>query len=125
QKHGRPEIVDAGVVSNLVHALAHAHVRDEVINSINAFQSASDSLRFPNVADHQFDVPIEIARPLALRPMHLGRKIVQDAYGISFFKQLGCDVRSNEPRSAGDENALTHLLSLQTLKVFYVSLRNA
>ena len=36
QQNGRAQVIDAGVLSHLVHALANAHQGDKVINSIDA-----------------------------------------------------------------------------------------
>ena len=67
EQHGRAEIVDADVAVDRVHALADADLGREVDDLVDAAQRAADRRLVAHVADHQFDVAIEIVRAARAR----------------------------------------------------------
>jgi hypothetical protein len=56
---------------DLVHALADSHRRGKMINRINPLQRPVDRSAVANIAEHEFDIRIQIFRRLLFRAMHL------------------------------------------------------
>ena len=59
----RAEIVDAGVLGDLVHALADADQRDEVNHCVDAVERARERVGIADVADDQFNVGGQVIGP--------------------------------------------------------------
>src|SRR5690606_29783840 len=79
QKNGGAEIVDGGVLGELVHALPDADHGGEVEHAVDAAKGLAHGVGISHVALDQLDLGIEVARPFRVGAVDLGRKIVESA----------------------------------------------
>jgi hypothetical protein len=61
-----------------------------------------------NIADHQLDPPIEIARRAPVAAMDLRVEIIECLHPIIVLKEQSGAVGRDEPRPASDQNCLVH-----------------
>jgi hypothetical protein len=67
EKYRSADFVYAGVAFNGVHALADADLGGEVDDAIDPRKRPADGIGIPNVTLDLLDLPIEFARPSAIR----------------------------------------------------------
>ncbi len=108
QQHRGAQVVHPRVVRHLVHALAHAHCRREVVDRVHALERIAHRGRVAHVANDEFDVGLQVVGPAAAVAMHLRRKVVENANAIAVGEKLVCEMRADETGAAGDENLLRH-----------------
>jgi hypothetical protein len=103
QQHGRSEVVGRGVLGDLVHALADADVRGEVIDGVDAVQRAADGRLVPDVAAYELDGRVEVPRTAGIGAVHLRGQVVERAHAMALAQEFVGQVRSDEPCAARDE----------------------
>ncbi len=60
EQRRRAADIGGGVIAELIHALADADLRRQVIDRVNALQGAIDHVAIANIAYHQLDLGIEV-----------------------------------------------------------------
>ena len=76
------EIIHAGVLGDLVHALADADQCNQVNHRVDAVQRASQRLRIANIADDQLYVGRQVIGPSSFLAMHLRDETIEHAYAM-------------------------------------------
>src|SRR5205085_12191710 len=108
EQEGRASPVDIGVVGHLVPALADPNPGREMEHVIDIDEGAAYRSWRTNIADHQLDAPIEIARRAPVAAMDLRVEIIERLHPIIVLKQQSGAVGRDEPRTASDQNRLVH-----------------
>ncbi len=78
QQDCRSQVIHAGVLGYLVHALAHSDKRHEMVNGINTCQNLVQQLRITNVAKYKLSILVQVIGAPWLSTMNLGNQAVQN-----------------------------------------------
>src|SRR5439155_12963759 len=101
EQYSRTDVVDAGVLFHLVHALADAYDRDEMIHGVDALERAPDRRAVPNVAHHQLDLGVQIAWARLFRTVHLRGKVIQNTNVTPSSQMFVGEVGADKTRPTG------------------------
>src|SRR5699024_3235161 len=86
QQYRGADVVDAGVVRDFIHALAHADGGGVVEHHIDTVESACHGSRIAYIAHLQIDLRRQVRGPLPIRAVNLGRQTVEHAHGITLLE---------------------------------------
>jgi hypothetical protein len=118
---GRLRVVDerslelARVRFNLIHALADADGGGEVIDRVDAAQSAAHGAFIAHIAAHDLDVGMKVFRRVVA--MDLRDQGIEHAHPAPLAQQLVGEMGTDKAGAAGDENAPAHWRSRQIRSV--------
>jgi hypothetical protein len=107
QEDGGAEVVDRGVVLDVVHALADADSGGHVANEVGPLQGLTQLLAVTHVARQEFGVVSEIDR-LAALAVHLRVETIEHPDAVAGAQQLLCEVRPDEAGTPDDQRGLRH-----------------
>jgi hypothetical protein len=104
QQRGAADGVDVDVVADLVHRLADADGRGEVIDGVTALEGARARLDVADVAAHELGPGVQVARAIDLA-VDLGIEVAQDPDLVPEPEERVHEMGTNEPCAARDENS--------------------
>jgi hypothetical protein len=106
-----PMLLTLVYCGDLVHALADAHRRGEVVDRVDPVERPVHRAAVAHVAHHQLDLGIEVlgAAPVGGRvAVHLLRERVERPHAMAVSQEQVGEVRADEARAAGDQDGLPH-----------------
>src|SRR5581483_1741148 len=109
QEDGRALVIDGGVVSDLIHALADTHQGGKVEHGVHALEGADELPGVADIAVEQLDLGVEVIGASAGGSMDLRGKAVENAYVITLGEQFIREVRANETGASRYQNSFVHL----------------
>jgi hypothetical protein len=79
KQHCGTEIIRAGIVHNVVHALSDTHSRRQVVDHIDLVERTLHQRRISDVSNDELDLGIEIIWPPPFSAMDLRGKYIEGA----------------------------------------------
>ena len=102
QQVGGSQCVGGDVVRNLIHGLANANCRGQMVDHVYATNGLTQAFAVTNISVDELNFLDEVVR--IARRMHLLRKIVENSYFVAAKHQRFRRVRSNESCSTCNKN---------------------